>query len=213
MYGLASGAARAGKTPGRRRSASTPRRAILRGGIPGPRRGRPSLPPRTAAVACSGFVTDALPAAVRHLLLRLRAAADAAGAVCASGQPRASSAWRSAWAAASAPAWAARCETLNGPKRVCRDGPGIQKGGDCYGRHQRHALRPRRWTIPSSPPAAPSATDMSSPSSTTSTASAPSPSRARRLHPRFGNPHAAHRRVRRAGCSTPSACRTRASTR
>ena len=66
--------------------------------------------------------------------------------------------------------------------------PGVQERRGAFVNTQVNALRLGRWTIPSSPPAAPSATAMSSPSGTTSTYSARSPSRAPRSKPRFGNP-------------------------
>ena len=114
-----------------------------------------------------------------------------ADAPAPSKRPRArpaSTASRSAWAAASARAWAAPARTKYGNKRICKDGPVLMREEShmvsTRVSSERHAAR----TIRSSRPAAPSATATNSPSCTTSTVWARSPSRARHREPRFGNP-------------------------
>ena len=61
-------------------------------------------------------------------VLRLRPPSHAQGrpSACLS-SPAASSALRPGWAAALAPAWAAPCHTVDGYKRVCKDGPILYK--------------------------------------------------------------------------------------
>ena len=55
--------------------------------------------------------------------------------------PRANSASKSAWAAASARAWAAHARRLTGNEADLQRGPRNGKGGDNMGRHERKALR------------------------------------------------------------------------
>ncbi len=83
-----------------------------------------------SAMAAPGFVTDAMPTEPYTYLYAcgpqpmLRAVDGAA-----SPDLLASLAWRSGWAAASAPAWAAPSETRRrSTRRVCREGPVLDRG-------------------------------------------------------------------------------------
>ena len=100
----------------------------------------------------------------------------------------ANSALRSAWAAASAPAWAAPARRSSGAKRICKDGPVFEKEEVLCVNTTGNALR-----LDAGQPRHPRQRHLRlrlrvCRAGTTSTSSAPSPSRAPRRKPRFGNP-------------------------
>ena len=82
----------------------------------------------TADGSCGtrGFVTDALPEQF-DTGLRLRADADAQGALCKNGQARPDQSEKRAWAAASAPAWAAPARPSRDTSASASDGPVMRK--------------------------------------------------------------------------------------
>ena len=63
-------------------------------------------------------------------------------------RPAASSALRSGWAAASAPAWAAPARPNHGNKRICKDGPVLEREEILWSIHKGHSLRAGSSTTP-----------------------------------------------------------------